>query len=247
MKTRETLYKIYWKIQAIIVPSLKYSQDLYEEVLKSHVNPQCVWLDLGCGHQLLPSWRLVEEKKLCTSCKAIIGIDYDLTSLKKNETLLYKLRGDASHLPFKENSFDLITANMVVEHFDNPDVQFQQIYSLLKPGGLFIFHTPNSFGYPTIAAKLIPETWKSRLIDFLEARKDEDTFPTFYRVNSEFKIREFAQKIGFNIRKIRMIVSTAECAVILPIAILELLWIRILMTKPLKRLRTNIIAILQKT
>jgi hypothetical protein len=43
-----------------------------------------------------------------------------------------------------------------------------------------------------------------------------------------------------------MIVSDAITAVILPLAAIELLWIRLLMTAPMRPLRTNIIAILQK-
>jgi len=43
-----------------------------------------------------------------------------------------------------------------------------------------------------------------------------------------------------------MIVNTAAFAVIPPLAIMELLWIKCLMFKSLRTLRTNIIAILRK-
>lgn len=243
---REALYEIYEKIEHVITPSLKYSQDVYEEVLREYVHSEFVWLDLGCGHQLLSPWRFTEEKNFISNCKMVLGIDYDLHSLKKHATIPYKIRGEASNLPFKKNSFDLITSNMVVEHFDNPDEQFREIYSLLKPGGFFIFHTPNVFGYPTATARLLPEKWKNTLIYLLEGRKEEDVFATYYKINSESRIRALAQETGFTVQKIRMIVTTAESAAIFPLAILELLWIKALMTKPLKSLRTNIIAILQK-
>jgi ubiquinone/menaquinone biosynthesis C-methylase UbiE len=238
MITREKLYEIYGKVQAVVVPSLRYSQYLYEDVLTSHVNPTMVWLDLGCGHRLLPSWRASKEKELCHSCQTIIGLDYCLESLKKHESILYKVRGDASHLPFNSNSFDLITANMVVEHFDNAEVQFQEIHRLLKPGGVFIFHTPNVLGYTTMLAKLIPEVLKSKIIYILHG-PEEDIFPAYYKINSEFTIKKIAQLIGFRVLKIKMIVTSAQFAIILPIAILELLWIKMLMTKSLNNVKNK--------
>ena len=230
----------------LITPTLLYSQNIYEEVLKSHLDSDFIWLDLGCGHSLLPSWRSAEEKKIINNIKRIVGIDYDLGSLKKHNTIQNKVRGDASELPFKKNSFNLITSNMVFEHLDNPELQLREIFNILKPGGLLIFHTPNYYGYTTILAKLIPEKMKDKLIFFLQKRKEEDVFPTYYRINSEFKIREFAKLTGFNVLKIRMIVTTAQFHIIPPVAIIELLWIKMLMKKPFKKFRTNIIAILQK-
>ncbi len=61
---RKILYKLYWSIQAIIAPELRYSQSVYEDVLKEQVSQGCRWIDLGCGHEFLPDWRKEEEKKI---------------------------------------------------------------------------------------------------------------------------------------------------------------------------------------
>lgn len=246
MGIREKLIKTYFKIQSVIIPFFRYPQDIYENILKAHVNSEITWLDIGCGHNLLQPWRYQEEKKLINGCKTIIGIDYSLLSLKKHKTIHKKVRGDASLLPFKENSFDLITANMVVEHFYAPEIQIKEIHRILKPGGLFIFHTPNIFGYVIMMAKLVPERIKKKLIYILEGRNEEDVFPTYYKANSESQIRELAESIGFNVLEIRMLVSSAKSSVIPPIAAIELLLIRMLMARPFKKLRANIIATLQK-
>lgn len=142
MDIRKTFYKIYWNLQGIIVPTLKYSQYLYEDILKLHVNANIKWIDLGCGHRILPAWRSDEEKQLVRNCKMIIGIDYDLYSLRNHKNIFLKIRGHITKLPFRDSSFDLVTANMVVEHLESPDVQFQEVNRILKPGGVFIFHTP---------------------------------------------------------------------------------------------------------
>lgn len=247
MDARKILFQIYWKMQAVIAPTLRYSQYLYEDTLRANVPSAGAWLDLGCGHQILPAWRVAQEKEIAASCNFIVGLDYDLPSLSKHETILYRVRGDASGLPFRANTFDLVSANMVVEHLDAPARQFAEIHRILKPGGRFIFHTPNTLGYTTLCARLLSNSFKKKLVYLLEGRKGEDIFPAYYRANSESRIRQLAQSTGFHIEKIKLIVSSAEAAIVPPIAVLELLWIRMLMTRSLRKFRVNIIAILEKT
>ncbi|HKQ75646.1 MAG TPA: class I SAM-dependent methyltransferase [Blastocatellia bacterium] len=233
-------------MQRVIAPTLKYSQYLYEDVLKAHVGPNTVWLDIGCGHQVLPIWRLKEEQRLASQCKLLAGIDYDMQSLKKHRNLHYKVRGSVSSLPFRDNSFNLVTANMVIEHLDNPEEQFREIARILKPEGVFIFHTPNARGYTTRLARLIPEGLKVRLIYLLDGRKEVDIFETHYRANTRKSIEDLSQRTDFKEVKVKMIASDAAFSVIPPLALLELCWIRLLMTKPFAPLRTNIIAILKR-
>src|SRR5262249_62387141 len=97
-----------------------------------------------------------------------------------HQTLTHRLRGDIGRLPFAADSFDLVTANMVVEHLDKPEQQIREIYRVLAPGGRLIFHTPNKFGYSTLRARLIPEAIKDKLVYFLQRRAAEDGFPAFY-------------------------------------------------------------------
>lgn len=247
MDIRKAFYKIYWRLKGFIAPTLKNSQYLYEDILQSHINPNIEWLDIGCGHQILPSWRSDEEKSLIRNCKMVVGIDYDLNSLRDHKNILLKVRGNITKLPFKNQSFDLVTANMVVEHLDKPATQFQEINRILKPGGIFIFHTPNIFGYTTAIARLIPNIVKDKLIYLLQGRREKDIFDTYYRGNTRREIYKLSANTGFQVMKIKMIVSSAQFVVIPPLVIFELIWIRLLMTKPFKPLRTNIIAILKKS
>lgn len=246
MSARKRLSEVRRKMQSIIAPGLKYSQYLYEDALTPYVRPGLTWLDLGCGHKMLVPWHWEEEKQLVGRCRIVVGADYSLESLKQHRTIIHKVRGDASTLPFKDGSFDLITANMVVEHLDDPEVQFREVYRILKLGGLFIFHTPNESGYMTMIAKSIPEAWKKKLALILEGREEKNVFPTHYKANSESRIKKLAGATGFDVRKIKMIVTNPEFSIIPPVVMLELLWIRMLMTKPLRKWRTNIIAILEK-
>jgi SAM-dependent methyltransferase len=246
MGGRTTLYRIYHGMRKVIAPLLKYSQYLYEEVLSEYVKPDVTWLDLGCGHQILPAWREQEEKRLIENCRMIVGVDYDLPSLKKHLNIQMKARADITRLPFHDNSFDLITANMLVEHLSDPQSQFCEIFRVLRPGGIFIFHTPNAAGYFIALARRVPESWKGVLIFLLDGRRPGDVFLTHYKANSQDAISELAKDCGFEVIKIRMIVTDALFALVPPIALVELVWIRLLLTERLKRFRTGIIAVLRK-
>lgn len=245
--SRDIFFKIYWKLQSIIAPGLKYSQTIYEDVLREHCGESFSWLDLGCGHQLLPPWRFEQEKNLINrKGKLIVGIDYDYLSLTKHKTITNLVRGNISKLPFPDNTFDIITSNMVFEHLENPEEQLKEIFRVLSRGGKLIFHTPNKLGYTTLAAMMIPEAIKGRLVYILQGRKEEDVFPAYYKINSPTKIKEIAALSKFKVLKIKMICTSAQFVIIPPLVFLELIWIRFLMSKAGRPLRTNIIAILEK-
>jgi len=230
----------------LIAPTLRFSQSLYEDVLKGHVNSGVTWLDLGCGHQVLPAWRVEEEVALTKLCRCVVGIDVDLPSLQKHQNITFKVLGDITKLPFGDDSFELITANMVVEHLDNPDAQFREIHRVLKSGGKFILHTPNAHGHFALMRKLTPRVIRNRLVRILDGRNDEDVFEIQYKANTKKRIGELAAITGLEVLRMKLIVTDAVFSVVPPLAALELIWIRALMTEPLKPLRTNIIAILQK-
>ncbi|MDD5434847.1 MAG: class I SAM-dependent methyltransferase [Nitrospira sp.] len=46
-------------------------------------------------------------------------------------------------IAFKENSFDAIIANHVIEHVYEPDLLLSECYRILKPGGIMVVVTPN--------------------------------------------------------------------------------------------------------
>jgi len=240
------LLRLYWGIERIIAPGLRYSQYSYEEALRELITPRTTWLDIGCGHQVLPEWRLDAERELVGRASYVAGIDADSASLAKHRTIKNISAGDAKNLPFPDNRFTLITANMVVEHLADPRRAFAEIRRVLAPGGVFLFHTPNVNGYIISVNKYLSNRIKKLAAKVLEGRSSEDVYPTFYRCNSEEAIIETAVASGLEVKQIHYIPSTATFARILPMAAVELLWIRATMLQSLARYRTNILGQLYK-
>ncbi len=207
MSWRDISFRIYWWLEKRIAPELRYAQYDYEETLLKMVPEGAKWLDIGCGHQILPDWRLKQEQELVARASLVVGLDYDRPSLLKHHTISARIQGDIGRLPFRENTFDIVTANMVVEHLYAPAEQFKEIERVLKPEGVFVFHTPNYYCPLVLIASLVPDRLKRAIIKILEGRKDEDIFPTHYKANTEKRIKQLAVISGFTVGEIKLVTS----------------------------------------
>lgn len=243
---RRKLLEFYWGLERRMVPGLEYSQHRYEEHLKRWIPDEVHWLDVGCGRRLLPSWRAEGERLLRARTRLLVGIDLDLDSLKDNVTADVRIFSPVSALPFREASFDIVTANMVVEHLEDPGASFAEVARVLKPGGLFLFHTPNAQAFPTALARMVPDAVKAPLARVLDGRKSMDVFQTWYRCNTAEDVHRAAQAAGLVPVEISFVSSTAIFSVVPPLAFLELLWLRRVQDESRRHLRSNLIAVLRK-
>ena len=242
---RKQLFQTYWKAESALVPGLTTSQHSYYLKLRELVRGKS-WLDLGCGHQVFAEWMTKEQDELISSCASVYGIDLDWVGLQKHPSIGNRVFGNLEHLPFRNEAVELVSANMVVEHLPQPGQILSEIFRCLKPGGRFVFHTPNFNGWATQLANRIPETFKKKLIWALEGRKEEDVFPTHYQMNTAASIRDLAPKSGFTVEEIQLVSSSAVTASFGPLALPELLYIRRLQSERQAGRRSNIIATLLK-
>lgn len=58
------------------------------------------------------------------------------------ESPLAKVKMDVLDIPFKENSFDVVFCNHVMEHVDSDIKAMKEIHRVLKPGGWAIMQSP---------------------------------------------------------------------------------------------------------
>lgn len=241
------LRKFYWKLQKLIVPDLDSSQSHYRDKLFSVLPATSFsWLDMGCGHQVFADWMTADQEQLVLRARLAVGIDLDLPALKAHQGLNAKIYGNLTQIPLRDESFDLVTANMVVEHLDQPEAVFRQVHRLLKPGGLFLFHTTNARNPFLRMAAMIPQGFKNSMVYLLEHRKAEDVFPTHYRANQPKDITALAEATGFELCALDLVSTSAFTQMLGPLVIFELLFIRLLQRKRFEHLRTNLICLLRK-
>lgn len=247
MTLGERLWKVYWWLERNLAPGVQYAQRFYEDALFKTVRPDCRWLDLGCGHTLLPPWRAAAEQKILSMPRKLVGLDPDLASLRRHRAIRSRVCSQGGQLPFPDGEFDLVTANMVVEHLADPVAQFREVGRVLAPGGRFLFHTPNGTGYPTLFARAVPDAMRGVAARILEGREEGDRFHTFYRANTVSQIGAIADQTGFRVEGIDLLRSSAMFSRIIPLAVAELLFLRALAAPSLSWLRPNLIAVLHKS
>ena len=87
----------------------------------------------------------------------------------------------------------------MLEHVSNPDAFMAELDRVLSPTGVFAARTPNKWGYPAIAARLIPNDAHAKVIVYVQSeRKAEDVFPTVYRMNTRRGLRNALRKRRFD-------------------------------------------------
>ena len=76
-----------------------------------------------------------------------------LEVLKKKNTKIETVVGDAEALPFADSTFDFVTAVFLIVHLKNPERFFDEVYRVLKPGGKFLVTNINQKEPPDVQTK----------------------------------------------------------------------------------------------
>ncbi|MGB7978926.1 MAG: bifunctional 2-polyprenyl-6-hydroxyphenol methylase/3-demethylubiquinol 3-O-methyltransferase UbiG [Chlamydiales bacterium] len=98
-------------------------------------------LDVGCGAGILAN-------ALSLAGHQVFAIDLSVSSLEAAQKhdvthrVAYQI-ANAYSLPYPDSSFDVVCAMDVLEHVEEPNLLISEASRVLKPGGLFFFHTFN--------------------------------------------------------------------------------------------------------
>jgi SAM-dependent methyltransferase len=182
-------------------PEWRSSGDQLEALVRSKVTADSRVLDLGCGRggvlELL--WRDV---------KLAAGLDPDRPSLTEHRAPgMPVIRGVGESLPFTSESFDLVVCLWVLEHLKDPLRTLGEVKRVLRPGGHFIFVTPNMRN-PVMLLNRMGKTLPAlqrRLVPRLYGRVEADTFPVQYRANTVAAIRAHVESAGLHVAELRVV------------------------------------------
>lgn len=155
---------------------------VFNELLTEDIRNMKV-LDAGCG----------------TGWFSKIAVDRGgmVTSMDLGENLLSKVAmkcnservvGSILEIPFPDNFFDIVISSEVIEHVPDQYKAMQELFRVLKPGGIMVLTTPNKLWY---FAVWIGNTFKLRPYQGLE------------NWSGWFEMKRKLSKIGFT--KLQMI------------------------------------------
>lgn len=171
-------------------PDFKSGGFFYRRFLREQINHGKVVLDVGCGDGgILSEFR--------GKAKTIVGVDVNEELLWKNSLVDQKILASGENLPLEPASVDVVTAEFVIEHIENPGRVFAEIFRVLKPGGCFIFITPNLFNPIMFASYFLP-FGVHRFLRKKILHKTEDAHFTYYRGNTYGRLAALGKAAGFS-------------------------------------------------
>lgn len=136
-------------------------------------------------------------RDLRASTRRVIGVDVD-PIVTENPTLDSAIVFDGQALPLPDDSVDVIVADMVFEHIEDPDAVAKEMDRVVRAGGWICARTPNRRGYVARAAQLVPNAHHVRVLRRLQPdRKAMDVFPTQYRMNTQQALRSLFPEPSF--------------------------------------------------
>lgn len=175
---------------------------MFRDRILECIKPKHVVLDIGAGAGIVPQMNF---KGLASK---ICGIDLDPRVIA-NPMLDEGRVCDAGSIPYPDTTFDVVFADNVLEHLDDPAAVFSEVARVLKTNGTFLFKTPNKWHYVPAIARLTPHSFHE-FINRWRGRVAADVFPTRYHANSAAAVRRLARETGLVVANIERIERRPE-------------------------------------
>jgi SAM-dependent methyltransferase len=175
-------------------PGWRPATEVYAGLVRRYLRPESRLLDVGCGRG-----GLVEQ--LGHPLHQVVGVDPDVVSLREHRLPLPRAAALSLALPLAAGRFDVAFASWLLEHLEEPERDLAEVSRVLRPGGVFIFITPNRL-HPLVSLNRLSGR-VSRLQQWLVAglygRAAADTFPAYYRANTAADLQRLAGGSGLRL------------------------------------------------
>jgi SAM-dependent methyltransferase len=136
-------------------------------------------VEVGCGDGAVAPfpWRLFPHIRLP-------GIDPDPAAARHPFAERVLAPQASGRWPLEDHCADLLLARYVLEHVERPEPFLAEARRVLRPGGRFLFLTPNRLHPAAMASRLPAVSLKRRILRATRGVDEEDVFPTWYRLNT---------------------------------------------------------------
>ena len=177
--------------------------ELVKEFINDFADKNSIALDIGCS-----GGRYTEA--LAKGGFKAYAIDTSFTALKYAKSLnpeAFFVQASVTHLPFKNEKFDLVLCIELMHHFDNYflDVILKEISRVIKPNGILVCDLRNSLNpimwYSYRKRDGTHFTLKTRTLFLMRAFLSKHDFIVTKKKNLLFPITVFAPYVIFFCRK----------------------------------------------
>jgi SAM-dependent methyltransferase len=171
------------------------SVEFYSRV-QALLRPEMRVLDYGAGRAQWFEDDLCQYRRSVRQIKGrvreVVASDVDPAVLSNRSVDAVVHTAADQPLPFADASFDLIVADYVFEHIQDPQQVANELDRILAPGGWICARTPNALGYIPFCSRLVNNRFHVKLLERVQPnRKAVDVFPTVYRLNTLGAIRKY--------------------------------------------------------
>jgi len=173
-------------------PMSERPAEVFLRRLKALGGPDRSLLEMGCGRSA------GFLRTLSGSYGTLYGFDPEVPA-PLQEGNLRLAPGFAEKIDLKDESVDVLISIDVVEHLADPKKAFQEFMRVLRPGGRILAITPNKSHPPLFAARMLSHGVRQKINGLVTGTEDEDTFPTFYRLNTVPSFHRLAEELGLKV------------------------------------------------
>ncbi len=172
------------------------SNSLVEEIFKKWIAANAKGpdiLDSGCGDGSITAGL---AKRF-----TVTGVDISEQNLKKAKQLGFRtLKQDlGKRMPVKNNSFDTVISNQVIEHIYDTDFYLEDIYRALKPGGILLITTPNAVSLSDRFRALLGDLPIAAEVSTRYRLRDSHPPAGHIRIYTFEQLRHQLQRTGFKV------------------------------------------------
>lgn len=173
----------------------------FYDYIRDCLPPASEVLNFGAGPATKNPKRILKS-----DMNRIVGADIDPIVLENEELDEAVVVDSGGRLPFENNRFDLVYSDFVLEHVEFPERFCAEVFRVLKPGGAFLFRTPNINHYVALGSKVLPHRLHKAFANNMRGLGEDahEPWPTFYRMNSKRCLSKIAKTCGFSGHEFRM-------------------------------------------
>ena len=182
-----------------------------QRLLDAALRPGAAVLDAGCG-------RTTRLRFYRDRIERLVGVDADEPAGRENPSVDEFVHANLDErLPFDDASFDLVYANFVVEHLDDPAAAFADWRRLLRPDGQVVIVTSNRASPAMALGARLPNRVRLGIKRRGAGAAEKDVYPTRYRANTPAALAEATGAGGLEPVAVELVGTLHRYAARLPV------------------------------